>query len=89
MPQRLVLLGESLEVLSLALTTGNHQRVDDLLSGKETLPIPEAITVEHDHLCFGLQVAYRMLEIMDERSNSIRVYGERALQYPYSSRENI
>ena len=81
LPQRLVLLGESLEVLSLALTTGNHQRVDDLLSGKETLPIPEAITVEHDHLCFGLQVANRMLEIMDERSNSIRVYGERALQY--------
>ena len=81
LPQRLVLLGESLEALSLALTTGNHQRVDDLLSGKETLPIPEAITAEHDHLCFGLQVANRMLEIMDERSNSIRVYGERALQY--------
>ena len=81
LPQRLVLLGESLEVLSLALTTGNHQRVDALLSGKETLHAPEKITADHDHLRFGLQVANRMMEIMDERSDSIRAYGEKALRY--------
>ena len=81
LPQRLVLLGESLEALSQALTTGNHQRVDALLSGKETLPAPEKITVDHDHLRFGLQVANRMMEIMDERSDSIRAYGEKALRY--------
>lgn len=81
LPQRLVLLGDSLAAMSQALTSGAHQRVEALLSGKETLPVPEAITADHDHLRFGLQVANRMLEIMDERSDSIRAYGEKALRY--------
>lgn len=81
LPQRLVLLGDAVERMEAALQQGDHGRVEALLSGKEELGIPDTIAAAPEHLRFGLQVAGQMLEILDERSDSIRDYGRQALAY--------
>lgn len=81
LPQRLTLLGKALFAIDCALTDGDHSRVEALLSGKEEPTAPEMVETTPEHLRFGLRVAHRMLEMMDERSDSIRVYGEKALAY--------
>lgn len=81
LPQRLHGLGNALAAMNAALAARDHRRVEALLSGRETLPAPEDMLVGEAQLRFGLQVAGRMMEIMDTRSESIRAYGERALHY--------
>lgn len=79
LPRRLVLLGEAVERMDGALARGEHKRVEALLFGKETLSVPDTIEAAPEHLRFGLKVAGQMLEILDERSVSIRDYGRKAL----------
>lgn len=81
LPQRLSYLGEALGAMNRALKASDHALVERLLSGKETPPIPPSVPSEPQHLRLGLRVARRMLEIMDERSDSLRSYGEKALGY--------
>lgn len=81
LPRRLVLLGEAVERMDAALMQGDYKRVEALLSGKETLGVPDTIEAAPEHLRFGLKVAGQMLEILDERSVSIRDYGRKALAY--------
>lgn len=81
LPQRILLLGEALKAMDEALTSRDAVRVDALLTGAENIHVPEAVEAGQEQLRFGLDAASRMLEIMDERSNSIREYGKAALTY--------
>lgn len=79
--QRLLVLGGAMQAMEAALNARDAQRVERLLSGKEQTAVPQAIEAGRDQLLFGLDVAGRMLAIMDARSQSIRDYGEAALRY--------
>lgn len=57
--------------------THNTSMIEGLLTGKTCPPVPVQIPVGRDQLCSGLDAAKHMLEILDERSNSIRAYGEK------------
>ena len=81
LPQRLLWLGDALHLMSEALMTHNTSMIEGLLTGKTCPPVPVQIPVGRDQLCFGLDAAKHMLEILDERSNSIRAYGEEALSF--------
>lgn len=76
---RLLRLGKALHAIDQALTDRDDARLDALLTGCMTHPAPEAITTGHDQLMAGLETAEEMLAVMDERSRSIRDYGEAAL----------
>ena len=79
--QRILFLGEALYAMDAALRERDEKRVDALLTGTENITIPEVPEARWEQLCFGLEAAGRMLEILDERSDSIRSYGEAALAY--------
>lgn len=81
LPQRLLWLGVELHAMDDALTAHDGRRVEALLSGQEALPVPSIMAVQHQQLLFGLNAANQLLEILDERSDSIRSYGEAALAY--------
>lgn len=82
--QRLLLLGEGLYTMDTALTARDEARMNRLLSGDEPLPVPQPIIPGIHQLHCGLEVAGRLLEMMDERSESIRAYGQAALSYFHS-----
>lgn len=80
-PRRILLLGEALTAMDEALSKNDEARIDRLLSGEEVPETTEMTEHGHNHLRFGMEIAKRMVEIMDERSDSIREYGEAALAY--------
>ena len=79
--QRLLLLGEGLHAVDAALSAKDEELVARLLDGQQPLPVPSPITPGSDQLHCGLKVAGRLLEMIDERSVSIRDYGQAALAY--------
>ena len=81
LPQRLLLLGESMLALDQALAARDDARLQRLLSGEEAIPAPAPMDAGHAQLLSGLATAEQMLAILDERSNSIRAFGEAALAY--------
>ena len=81
LPQRLLMLGEALQAMDEALAAHDTARVSRLLAGQERPDVLPPIEADRAQLCFGMDVAGRMLAIMDERSQSIRDYGEAALAY--------
>lgn len=81
LPQRLIWLGKALQEMDAALTAHDSRRVEALLSGSETVPVPQIREPKHEQLLFGLDAANHLLEMLDERSQSIRDYGEEALAY--------
>lgn len=81
LPRRILLLGEAMRTLEQVLSTHNSARIDRLLSDKEDIPAPDGIEAGLSQLEFGLKAARQMLQIMDRRSESIRVYGEASLAY--------
>lgn len=81
LPQRLLLLGEALAAADQAIAAQDEQRLDALLSGREAVRIPESVHAGHDQLLAGLEAAKQMIAIIDERSRSIRDYGEASLAY--------
>lgn len=81
LPQRMLMLGEAMNAIDLALSEKNFDQVDRLLSNEESIAAPDGLHVEYDQLMLGLDAAGRMLEIIDARSESIRSYGESVLAY--------
>ena len=81
LPRRMLLLGEAMQALDQALSLPDTDRLQRLLSGEEKIPVPEGIEADAPHLLFGLDAARKMIAIMDERSDSIRSYGEAAIAY--------
>ena len=85
LPQRMLLLGQALHAMEEALETRDSERVKALLSGSIAIPAPRLPIPSHDDLLTGLDAMERILSTLDQRSNSIRDYGEEALAYFRSS----
>lgn len=81
MPQRLMAMGHGLWALDEALSTRDEQEVERLLQGKRRLHPLKPQELTQGHLDFGLKIAEGMIALLDERSESIRDYGEAALAY--------
>lgn len=79
--RRIMMLGEAMKVMDQALSERDEVRLEALLTGAENIIVPAEIRPREAQLRFGLDTAGHMLEIMDERSESIRSYGEAALTY--------
>lgn len=80
MPQRLMAMGHALLALEDALATRDEGEVDRLLQGKRRMRPLEPKELTQGHLDFGLKIARGMISLLDERSESIRDYGEYALK---------
>lgn len=81
LPERIVWMGFSLLAMEEAFRAQDTRRMESLLSGAETVPVPEPIQTGGEPLALGLELANHMLQILDERSGSIRSYGESELNY--------
>ncbi len=81
LPRRMLLLGMALRALDGALNAKDDGRVARLLSGEESIPVPELPVPDHDQVLSGLQTVERFLAITDAHSHSIHDYGEHALRY--------
>ena len=79
MPQRVIATGHALWALDEALATRDEEQVERLLHGQRRLHPLEPRELTQGHLDFGLTIARGMIELLDERSGSIRAYGESAL----------
>ena len=78
-PDRLMTLGIAMQDMEQALRVNDTARIEALLSGE---PRPFEGTSEKPsqaHLDEGLRIAKAMMERVDERSDSVRGYGEAAL----------
>ena len=81
LPARMQLLGRALQAMDGALAAKDDARAVRLLSGEESLPVPETAEAGYAQLQAGLDIAERMLEIIDEHSTSVHDYGAAALAY--------
>lgn len=79
LPGRIARLGMTLKAISEALNKKNHEEVMRIVSGQVDIPLPAHVNPEYDDLLRGLEMAGKMLSMLDERSDSIRSYGENAL----------
>lgn len=80
MPQRLMAMGHALWALDEALQTRDEEQVERLLCGRRRMRPLQPQELTQGHLDFGLTVAHGMIELLDERSDSVRSYGEAALR---------
>lgn len=79
--QRLLILAEAMLKLDQAIKAGDMTLVDHLMDGQEPLMIPDAIEPGFEQMRDGLDIANRMLAFMGAHSDSVRQYGEAALQF--------
>ncbi len=80
LPQRLMSLGLSLQALEQVLESQNATALDRLLR----VPFPTNYThfeVDVEHLAFGLHTMKALCRQLDDRSDSLRNYGESAQAY--------
>lgn len=78
--RRMLHLGSALHAMDDALQARDSARVAALLDHSERIHVPEMPVPDHAQLASGLRIASRLLSIIDERSNSVRAYGETALK---------
>ena len=81
LPQRLMAMGHALWALDEALAERDEHQVQRLLLGQRRIRPLQPQELAQGQLNFGLEVARGMLALLDERSVSIREYGEAALAY--------
>lgn len=81
LPLRLLSLGETLKRMERILEHRDREALLTLLSTKPQIRGAEMLQITEEHLLFGLEIAEHMMELLDQRSKSIREYGERALRY--------
>lgn len=81
LPARVMHLGKALQMMDDALHAKDQARVARLLQGEETVPAPTMPTPGSQQLRHGLDVAERMLGVMEKSSDSIRDYGEWVLAH--------
>lgn len=89
MPQRIISLGLSLKAVEEALDAVDAEAIDRLLKGEPIHVPPLDSEVDRAQLDFGLRAAEQMLQILDERSQSIRDYGEACLAYFGSDEQTL
>ena len=81
LPQRMLLLGQALHAMEDALLGKDDAAVAALLTGETVIPAPQMPIPDADKMLRGMEVVEGMLDALDQRSNSIRDYGEEALAY--------
>ena len=81
LPQRMLLLGQALHAMDVALAARDAAQVDKLLTGRVPIPAPEMPVPSHEKLLAGLEAVESMLATLERSSVSIRTYGEEALAY--------
>jgi len=81
LPIRLMLLFHELSEMDDALNAKDAKAVDDLLNRKTAAPTIIERFPDWAHLRMGLEAASRMVELFDRGSQSIRDYGQAALEY--------
>jgi len=79
LPQRILALGTELAAVEEALKAHDMARLEDLLAGRETHPLPETPAAQQEQLVHALQTTEAMLEMMEQSSDSIRAYAEEVL----------
>lgn len=79
-PERLMLFGKSLQALEQVLDAKEAYALDKLLSGPFD-GTPPSFEIGEEHLLYGIATMERFTEFLDDRSESLRGYGERALKY--------
>lgn len=80
-PGRLAHLGQVLWMLEKAMQTHDASAVEMILAGTVALPpLPDAV-LSREKLACGLRIAEGMVAMLDARSDSIRDWGEAALDY--------
>ena len=80
-PLRMMAMGHALAELDQALSVRDDKEVDRLIRGQRRIKPLQATELTPGHLDFGMRIAGEMIKLLDERSNSIRSYGEDALAY--------
>lgn len=80
-PLRMMAMGHALAELDQALSVRDDKEVDRLIRGQRRIKPLQAMELTPGHLDFGMRIAGEMIKLLDERSNSIRSYGEDALAY--------
>ena len=81
LPQRILCLGTVLDKMDRILANHDKPGLDLLLTEPPQIQQIQHPDIDHAHLQFGLHIAEQMLELLDERSQSIRQFGEAALAY--------
>ncbi len=77
---RITALGRALEDLSRAVCSDDEKETEEFLSATySATPLTDTVTKEG--LAEGLKTAEAFLELVDEDSESVREYGETALEY--------
>ncbi len=85
-PHRLSTLGQSMKSLEKIM---EHQDSQGLKTWIETQHeyTGHYFTVENENLCLGLNIIKDVLKIIDQKSDSVRSYGEKALSFFDDSRD--
>lgn len=81
LPTRIISVGRELETISKLIEEENAESLNDLLSSPFKAENLDLDTVTEEELASALNVMTEMLKLLDERSDSIREYGEAALSY--------
>lgn len=80
LPQRLMMLGLSLKEIEDSIAEKDKERLKRILAFSPA-EISKPPVIFQSHLEFGLKNARALLKLMDDRSASIRSFGEEALDY--------
>lgn len=80
LPQRLMMLGLSLKEIEDSIAAKDEERLERILAFPPA-EISKPPVIFQKHLEFGLKTARSLLKLMDDRSASIRSFGEEALEY--------
>lgn len=83
---RLMTLGLALKDVAKALKNKNEAELDRLTASEYRCDFTD-LQLNESHLKYGLTVAEQLLSLLDETSDSVRVYGEKAFNY-FKNAEN-
>ena len=87
LPGRLMSLGIALQKMEKALRADDRDQIGKLLAGTPDRYEPSGGDPTQEQLEAGLEIASFMLKQVDERSRSVKDYGEAALQW-FAGRDN-
>lgn len=89
LPDRLMTLSTAIQDMERTLRENDRDRIEALLSGTPRLFEGTGEKPAQAHLDEGLRIAKAMMEKVDERSTSVRSYGEAALAWFAQDKNSI
>ena len=87
LPHRMLLLGQALHAVEAVLDKRDDAALYALLTGKTSIPAPAIPHPSPAQLLTGMEIMERMLDTLDQSSNSIRDHGDAALAYFRNARD--